>query len=122
MAVLINVSSLPIETFTALTGHSGDANNPVADYGNKAGAGIEGALKPVGDVVGGGLGQVTKPVGSVLDPVVGGLMRSGAAFGETVGVGAGNMDQKKQESEESSKTLNTEIGGKEQTGGNPLGL
>ena len=54
-----------------------------------------------------------------MDPIVGGLMRSGSAFGDAAGVGAGNMDHKRAAEEEERKKP---IGGQEQTGDNPLGL
>lgn len=46
-------------------------------------------------------------------------MKSGKGFGDTVGVGAGNQDHKKFEEAERERAP---VGGKEQTGGNPLGL
>lgn len=46
-------------------------------------------------------------------------MKSGKGFGDTVGVGAGNQDQKKREEMEAERKP---VGGQEQTGGNPLGL
>ena len=69
--------------------------------------------------MGKGFQIVTKPVGGVVDAVVGGLIRSGAAYGEVAGVGAGNMDKKKAEEK---AERHEEVGGKEQTGENPLGL
>ena len=46
-------------------------------------------------------------------------MKFGQGFGDQVGVGAGNQDQKKlEEMREAEKP----VGGQEQTGGNPLGL
>ncbi len=46
-------------------------------------------------------------------------MKSGKGFGDTVGVGAGNQDHKKAEEAERERAP---VGGKEQTGDNPLGL
>lgn len=58
-----------------------------------------------------------------MEPIVGGLMKSGAAYGEAAGVGAGNMDKEKAEEQaEEQKKKHAPIGGKEQTGENPLGL
>lgn len=58
-------------------------------------------------------------MGGVVDGLVGGLMRSGGAYGDVSGVGAGNMDHiRAQEKEEAHEP----VGGEEQTAGNPLGL
>lgn len=54
-----------------------------------------------------------------MEPIVGGLLKSGGAYGEAAGVGAGNLDKEKAEEEEKKRAP---IGGKEQTGENPLGL
>lgn len=91
----------------------------LGSYGNAAGNKVESTLSPIGRPVGKGLETVTKPVGGVVDAVVGGLIRSGAAYGEVAGVGAGNMDKKKAEEE---AERHAEVGGKEQTGENPLGI
>lgn len=58
-------------------------------------------------------------MGGVVDAVLGGVMRSGGAYGEVAGVGAGNQDKKKAEEK---AERHEEVGGKEQTGDNPLGL
>lgn len=58
-------------------------------------------------------------MGNVVDALVGGVIRSGAAHGEVAGVGAGNMDVKKDADQE---RLREPLGGEEQTGENPLGL
>ena len=63
--------------------------------------------------------MVGKPVGGLVEPLLGGLMKSGGAFGEASGVGAGNMDHKKAADEEE---LKKPVGGLDQTGENPLGL
>ena len=58
-----------------------------------------------------------------MEPILGGLLKSGGAFGEAAGVGAGNEDkQKAQERAEEYEKKHAPIGGKEQTGANPLGL
>lgn len=58
-----------------------------------------------------------------MDPIVGGLLRSGGAYGEAAGVGAGNMDKERAEEQaEEYEKKHTPVGGKEQTGANPLGL
>lgn len=62
---------------------------------------------------------MTKPVGGIVDALVGGVLRSGGAYGEVAGVGAGNQDKKKAEER---AERHEEVGGKEQTGENPLGL
>lgn len=54
-----------------------------------------------------------------MDALVGGVIRSGAAHGEVAGVGAGNQDKKKAEEK---AERHEEVGGKEQTGDNPLGI
>lgn len=69
--------------------------------------------------MGKGFETVTKPVGGVVDALVGGLVRSGAAYGEVAGVGAGNLDKKKAEER---AERHEDVGGNEQTGENPLGL
>ena len=76
-------------------------------------------MSPVGKPLGKGLETVAAPVGGVVEPLVGGLMKSGSAFGSAAGVGAGNMEHKNREAEEER---HRPIGGKEQTGENPLGL
>ncbi|KAL8774801.1 MAG: hypothetical protein Q9209_000740 [Squamulea sp. 1 TL-2023] len=88
-------------------------------YGNSAGDKVSSTLSPVGKPLGKGLETVASPVGGLVEPLVGGLMKSGKGFGDTVGVGAGNQDQKKYEEAEQERAP---VGGKEQTAGNPLGL
>ncbi|KAL9018990.1 MAG: hypothetical protein Q9185_003732 [Variospora sp. 1 TL-2023] len=88
-------------------------------YGNTAGSKIESGLSPVGKPLGKGLETVAAPVGGLVEPLVGGVMRSGQGFGDTVGVGAGNQDAKKREEMERERKP---VGGQEQTAGNPLGL
>lgn len=100
----------------------GEVNNPLSSYGNNIGSAIEEKLSPVGNVAGKGLEQVGRPVGGIVDPLVGGVMRSGGAFGEALGVGSGNMDKKKAAEAAEREKMKKEIGGKEQTGDNPLGL
>ena len=91
----------------------------LAPYGNAAGDKIESTLGTVGRPVGKGLETITRPVGGVVDGLVGGLMRSGGAYGDVAGVGAGNMDHKRaKENEEAHEP----VGGEEQTAENPLGL
>ncbi|KAL9098145.1 MAG: hypothetical protein Q9163_006139 [Psora crenata] len=46
-------------------------------YGNQAGEKVQGTLGKVGEPVGKGLSYAAAPVGSIVDPVVGGVMRSG---------------------------------------------
>jgi hypothetical protein len=61
--------------------------------GNAAGDAIEGSLKPVGNYVGKGLETITKPLGhGIIDPIVGGIMRAGEAFGNQANVGFGNKE------------------------------
>ncbi|KAL8778403.1 MAG: hypothetical protein Q9213_007429 [Squamulea squamosa] len=80
---------------------------------------VSSTLSPVGKPLGKGLETVASPVGGLVEPLVGGLMKSGKGFGDTVGVGAGNQDHKKYEEAEQERAP---VGGKEQTAGNPLGL
>lgn len=54
-----------------------------------------------------------------MDSLVGGVIRFGGAHGEIAGVGAGNMDEKK---DAEAERLREPLGGEEQTGENPLGL
>lgn len=91
--------------------------------GNTAGDKIDSTLSPVGNKVAGGLNYVVAPVGGLVDGVAGGLMKSGEAVGETLGVGFGNKDggPKKAEEKEGER-MKEPIGGKEQNKDNPLGL
>jgi hypothetical protein len=100
----------------------GEVNNPLSSYGNSFGNTIQEKLSPVGNVAGKGLEKLGGPVGGVVDPLLGGVMRSGGAFGTAFGVGAGNMDNKKAAEAAEREKLKQEIGGKEQSGENPLGL
>lgn len=80
-------------------------------------------MNPVGKYAGKGLETVGKPVGGIVDPVAGGIMRSGEAFGDTLGVGYGNKEggpAKQQEAE--AERMRQPVGGQEQTADNPLGL
>ena len=80
-------------------------------------------LNPVGKYTGKGFETIGKPVGGIVDPLVGGLMRSGEGWGDTLGVGFGNKEggpAKQQEAE--GERMKQSIGGEEQTGDNPLGL
>jgi hypothetical protein len=88
-------------------------------YGNSMGDKIESGLSPLGKPLGKGLGMVARPVGGLVEPLVGGLMKSGSAFGAAAGVGAGNMDHKNAAEEEEKRRP---LGGKEQNADNPLGL
>ncbi|KAL8910218.1 MAG: hypothetical protein Q9171_004461 [Xanthocarpia ochracea] len=88
-------------------------------YGNTAGDKVSSTLSPVGKPLGKGLETVASPVGGLVEPLVGGILKSGKGFGDTVGVGAGNQDHKKFEEAERERAP---VGGKEQTGDNPLGL
>lgn len=77
--------------------------------------------------MGKGLATVVAPVGNIVGSVVdNGIMGAARAEGGMTGVGAGAMDtegMKKGWAEEKEKRrLEEEIGGKEQTGENPLGL
>ena len=71
----------------------------------------------VGKPVGTGLQKATAPVGNIVDSAVGGVMRAGDMAMSDSGLGK-EQDKKAKEDEEFAKKL----GGKEQTGQNPLGL
>lgn len=91
--------------------------------GNNAGEWVEGKLNPVGKYTGKGLETVAKPVGGIVDPLVGGVMKGGEAFGDQFGLGFGNKEggpAKQQEAE--GERLKQPTAGQEQTGENPLGL
>jgi hypothetical protein len=91
--------------------------------GNAAGDKISDTMAPVGNVAGKGLGAISGPVGSIVDPVLGGVLRAGETFGNETGVGFGNKEggpAKQQEAE--AQKMKEPIGGKDQTGDNPLGL
>jgi hypothetical protein len=91
--------------------------------GNNFGEKVQGALNPVGKYSGPALEKVGQPLGGVVEPLVGGLMKSGKGWGDTIGVGFGNEEggpAKQQEAEHAR--MKEPIGGKEQTGDNPLGL
>lgn len=88
-------------------------------YGNSIGDKIESGLSPLGKPLGKGLGIVGKPVGGLVEPLVGGLLKSGDAYGQAAGVGAGNLDHKNAAEEEERRRP---VGGQEQTADNPLGL
>lgn len=68
---------------------SGDVKNPLSSYGNDFGNTIEEKLSPVGNVAGKGFEKIGAPVGGIVDPLLGGVMRGGGAFGNLVGVGSG---------------------------------
>ena len=110
------------------------------NLGNAAGDKIQAGLAPVGNTVGKGLEIAGKPVGGLVEPLVGGITKSGRAFGEATGVGAGNNPDtygKKGIGMEGDKRYGTRCcslrrlltrsryqsaGGEEQNAGNPLGL
>ena len=98
----------------------------LAPKGNALGNKIESGLSPVGKPVGKGLETISRPVGGLVEPLVGGLLRSGGAYGNNAGVGAGNMEHKKaeekREQEREKEERHAPVGGQEQTGQNPLGL
>ncbi len=91
----------------------------LAPHGNSLGNKIESGLSPVGKPLGKGLEVVGRPVGGLVEPIVGGLLKSGGAYGEAMDVGAGNTDKRKAEEK---AERHAPVGGKEQTGENPLGL
>lgn len=91
--------------------------------GNKAGDKIQDTLSPVGNVVGKGAETVAAPIGGITEPLLGGIMKGGKAWGEQLGVGYGNAEggpAKAQEAE--AQRMKEPVGGQEQTAENPLGL
>ena len=91
--------------------------------GNAAGDKVQSALNPVGKYAGKGLETVSKPVGGVVEPLVGGVMKSGKGFGDTVGVGFGNAEGgPAKQAEAEGERMKKPVGGQEQTADNPLGL
>lgn len=113
---------LRILTFR-VTGDSSSWYEKPESIGNKYGDKIQDTLSPVGEPVGNVLQKGTAPVGSLVDGTVGGIMRMGKGFGDQVGVGFGNEEggpAKQKEAE--GKRMKEDIGGKEQTADNPLGL
>lgn len=71
----------------------------------------------MGQPVGKGLGTVARPVGGLVEPVVGGLMKSGKGFNDMF-----KEEYGKPTSGEVKEELAKGEGGEEQTGENPLGL
>lgn len=91
--------------------------------GGAAGDKIQSVLSPVGNTAGKGLETVAKPVGGLVEPLVGGVMKSGKAFGEQAGVGFGNAEGGPAKAAEAEgERMKKSVGGEEQTGDNPLGL
>jgi len=93
------------------------------EFGSSIGGKIEDTLSPVGKHAGPVLEKGAGPIGAVVDPLVGGIMKGGKGWGETLGVGYGNAEggpAKQQEAEHAR--MKEDLGGKEQTGDNPLGL
>ena len=91
--------------------------------GNSAGDKIQSTLNPVGQYAGKGLEKAAGPVGGIVDPLVGGVMRSGKGFGEQTGVGFGNAEGGPGKAAEAEgERMKQPVGGQEQTADNPLGL
>jgi len=91
--------------------------------GGAAGDKIQSVLSPVGNTAGKGLETVARPVGGLVEPLVGGLMKSGKAFGEQAGVGFGNAEGGPAKAAEAEgERMKKNVGGEEQTADNPLGL
>ncbi|KAL8739528.1 MAG: hypothetical protein Q9184_008591, partial [Pyrenodesmia sp. 2 TL-2023] len=57
----------------------------LGSYGNSIGSTVQSGLSPVGKPLGKGLETVASPVGGLVEPLVGGIMKSGKGFGDTVG-------------------------------------
>lgn len=91
--------------------------------GNVAGEKIQSTLSPVSNATGPVFEKGAGVIGGAVDPLVGGVMRAGKGWGEQLGVGYGNAEggpAKAQEAEH--QRMKEPLGGKEQTGDNPLGL
>ena len=91
--------------------------------GNKVGEKIEDTLSPIGNATGPVFERGAGILGGAVDPLVGGIMRAGKGWGEQLGVGYGNAEggpAKAQEAEH--QRMKADLGGKEQTADNPLGL
>ncbi|MCJ1431104.1 hypothetical protein MMC27_000455 [Xylographa pallens] len=119
------------ESSDAPAKESGEKGFGLSSYGNSAGDKVDSTLGVVGKPLGKGLAAVGAPVGGLVGSVVdNGIMQGGRAAGGITGKGAGAMDTS--EMEESFKAedkvrkedegLREGVGGKEQTGENPLGL
>ncbi|ETI19448.1 hypothetical protein G647_09282 [Cladophialophora carrionii CBS 160.54] len=104
-------------------GDSGSWYTKPEEKGNSIGGKIQGALSPVGNVAGPALEKGAAPVGALLGSSVGGIMKGGQAWGEQLGVGYGNAEGGPAKAQEAEyQRMKEDLGGKEQTGDNPLGL
>lgn len=86
-------------------------------YGDAAGEKIDSTVGVVGHPVGKGLATVTAPVGNIVDSAVGGLTRAGE-----MAMSSSGMGQEQDKAHKEDEAFTKPIGGKEQTGQNPLGL
>ncbi|KAK5050576.1 hypothetical protein LTR84_003858 [Exophiala bonariae] len=92
-------------------------------YGNAAGEKIEETLAPVSKYTGKGLETLGRPIGGLVEPLVGGVMKGGKAWGEETGVGYGNAEGGPAKAAEAEgQRMKEPFGGKEQNAENPLGL
>jgi len=93
------------------------------DLGDAAGGKIQSALNPVGQYAGKGFETAAAPIGGLVGPTAGAVMEFGKGWGDQLGVGFGNEGggpAKQQEAE--GQRMKEPVGGKEQSGDNPLGL
>ncbi|KIX03668.1 uncharacterized protein Z518_07221 [Rhinocladiella mackenziei CBS 650.93] len=91
--------------------------------GNTVGDRLKEVLSPVGQHVGPVFSHSARPVGGVVEPTVGGVMKMGKGWGEQLGVGFGNHEGgPANQMEAEGEKMKEQIGGKEQTADNPLGL
>lgn len=75
------------------------------------------------NTVGTGLEKVAGPVGGLVEPLVGGVMKTGEAFGTQANVGFGNKGGgPAKQAEAEGERMKEPLGGKEQNADNPLGL
>ncbi|KEF52164.1 uncharacterized protein A1O9_11791, partial [Exophiala aquamarina CBS 119918] len=91
--------------------------------GNSVGGKVQETLEPVSQKTGPVLETVGKPVGGLVEPLVGGIMKGGKAWGTEVGVGYGNAEGgPAKQAEAEGQKMKEPFGGKEQNADNPLGL
>ena len=108
------ISNPPLILF--LPRHTGSKWAP-STYTNPAGEKIESTLGVVGKPVGDVMAKGAAPLGNIVDSVVGGVFRAGDMAQSKTGMG---KDQ--DEAQKADQAFKEPMGGKEQTGGNPLGL
>ncbi|KIW63103.1 hypothetical protein PV04_09979 [Phialophora macrospora] len=121
-----NTENIPPEAAKEKQDAQGEAGSWYTKPGEKGdafGEKIQGALSPVGNKVGPVLEKGAGPIGALVDPLAGGIFKGGKAWGEQLGVGYGNAEGGPAKAQEAEyQRMKEDLGGKEQTGDNPLGL